>query len=65
MNWHLSAAEAAYIVADCGARLLVASSDLEELAAAAVGSAPALHYRLTVGPPRPGGVAGGRGRGDA
>ena len=42
VNWHLSAAEAAYIVADCGARLLVASSDLEELAAAAAASAPAL-----------------------
>ena len=27
VNWHLSAAEAAYIVADCGARLLVASSE--------------------------------------
>jgi long-chain acyl-CoA synthetase len=54
VNWHLSAAEAAYIVADCGARLLVSSSDLEELAAAAAASAPALQYRLTVGPPPPG-----------
>ena len=54
VNWHLSAAEAAYIVADCGARLLVASSDLEELAAAAAASAPALEGRLTVGPPVPG-----------
>ena len=53
VNWHLSAAEAAYIVADCGARLLVSSSDLEELAAAAA-AAPALQYRLTVGPPSPG-----------
>jgi hypothetical protein len=44
----------AYIVADCGARLLVASSDLEELAAAAASSAPALRGRLTVGPPVPG-----------
>jgi long-chain acyl-CoA synthetase len=35
VNWHLSGAEAAYIVADCGARLLVASAELEELAAAA------------------------------
>ena len=54
VNWHLSAAEAAYIVADCGARLLVASSELEELAAAAASSAPALAGRLTVGPPVPG-----------
>ena len=54
VNWHLSAAEAAYIVADCGARLLVSSSGLEELAAAAAASAPALQGRLTVGPPVPG-----------
>ena len=40
VNWHLSAAEAAYIVADCGACLLVSSGDLEELAAAAAASAP-------------------------
>lgn len=51
VNWHLSAGEAAYIVADCGARLLVSSSDLEELAAAAASSAPVLRDRLTVGPP--------------
>jgi long-chain acyl-CoA synthetase len=52
VNWHLSGAEAAYIVADCGARLLVASGELEELAAAAA-SAPALAGRLTVGLPVP------------
>ena len=33
VNWHLSAAEAAHIVADCGARLLVSSAALEPLAA--------------------------------
>jgi acyl-CoA synthetase (AMP-forming)/AMP-acid ligase II len=54
VNWHLSGAEAAYIVADCGARLLVSSSELEELAAAAAASAPALAGRLTVGSPVPG-----------
>jgi long-chain acyl-CoA synthetase len=54
VNWHLSGAEAAYIVADCGARLLVASGDLEELAAAAASSAPALEGRLAVGAPVPG-----------
>lgn len=54
VNWHLSGTEAAYIVADCGARLLVASSDLEELAAAAASSAPALEGRLTIGAPVPG-----------
>ena len=40
VNWHLSAPEAAYVVADCGARLLVSSSGLEELAAAAASAAP-------------------------
>jgi long-chain acyl-CoA synthetase len=65
VNWHLSADEAAYIVADCGARLLVASSDLEQLAATAAASAPALRDRLTVGSPVPGGDAGGRDRVDA
>jgi long-chain acyl-CoA synthetase len=54
VNWHLSADEAAYIVADCGARLLVSSSGLEEVAAAAACSAPALQGRLTVGSPVPG-----------
>ena len=40
VNWHLSADEAAYIVADCGARLLVSSSGLEEVAAAAAARRP-------------------------
>src|SRR5579863_7972634 len=47
VNWHLSAAEAAYIVADCGARLLVSSASVEPLAAAA--AAPALEGRLVAG----------------
>ena len=51
VNWHLSGDEAAYIVADCGAQLLVSSSALEDLAAAAAASAPALRARLTVGAP--------------
>ena len=54
VNWHLSADEAAYIVADCGARLLVSSGGLEEVAAAAARSAPARPGRLTVGTPVPG-----------
>jgi len=61
VNWHLSADEAAYIVADCGARLLVASGELKELAAAAAASAPALEAWLTVGPP----VAGAESLADA
>jgi long-chain acyl-CoA synthetase len=51
VNWHLSGDEAAYIVADCGAQLLVSSSGLEDLAAAAAASAPALRGRLTFGAP--------------
>ena len=65
VNWHLSADEAAYIVADCGARLLVSSSGLEEVAAAAASGARAAGQadrRLA----RPGGgIAGGRDRADA
>jgi long-chain acyl-CoA synthetase len=49
VNWHLSGEEAAYVVADCGARLLVASAELEELAAAAAAPSPSLRGRLTVG----------------
>lgn len=51
VNWHLSGDEAAYIVADCGARLLVSSSAVEDLAALAAASAPALRGRLSVGAP--------------
>jgi acyl-CoA synthetase (AMP-forming)/AMP-acid ligase II len=54
VNSHLSADEAAYVVADCGARLLVSSSSLEELAGAAAAAAPAVRDRLTVGSPVPG-----------
>ena len=66
VNWHLSADEAAYIVADCGARLLVSSSGLEEVAAAAARSAPARAGQADRRHARPGGgIAGGRDRADA
>ena len=66
VNWHLSADEAAYIVADCGARLLVSSERPRggggggrPLGARAAGQAD---RRLA----RPGGgIAGGRDRADA
>ncbi|MCO1660653.1 acyl-CoA synthetase [Pseudonocardia humida] len=48
VNWHLSAAEAAYIVADCGARMLISAADLEDIAAPAAAS-PTLESRVTVG----------------
>ncbi|MGH3975707.1 MAG: AMP-binding protein, partial [Pseudonocardiaceae bacterium] len=33
VNWHLTAGEAAYVVENCGARLIVASATLADLAA--------------------------------
>ncbi|WP_214402722.1 acyl-CoA synthetase [Pseudonocardia lacus] len=48
VNWHLSAAEAAYIVRDCGARMLVSGADLEDIAAPAAES-PLLESRVTIG----------------
>jgi acyl-CoA synthetase (AMP-forming)/AMP-acid ligase II len=61
VNWHLSAEEAAYIVADCGARLLVSSASLEPLAAAAAAAAPGLDGRLVAGDGADDAVAGGDG----
>nr|WP_067662733.1 acyl-CoA synthetase [Nocardia miyunensis] len=49
VNWHLSAEEAAYIVANCGARLLIHSASLTDLAEAAEAAAPQLRWRLVVG----------------
>ncbi|WP_063041517.1 acyl-CoA synthetase [Nocardia pseudovaccinii] len=49
VNWHLSADEAAYIVANCGARMLVHSAPLAGLAAVAEAAAPGLESRVTVG----------------
>ncbi|MET7770846.1 acyl-CoA synthetase [Nocardia sp. NPDC005366] len=49
VNWHLSTAEASYIVANCGARMLIHSESLGELAAAAEAASPALNSRLVVG----------------
>ncbi|MEX5636106.1 AMP-binding protein [Parafrankia sp. FMc2] len=49
INWHLSAAEAGYIVADCGAAALVVSAPRADVAAGI--DAPALKVRLAVGGP--------------
>ncbi|MCK9900218.1 acyl-CoA synthetase [Parafrankia colletiae] len=49
INWHLSAAEAGYIVADCGAAALVVSAARADVAAGI--DAPALKVRLAVGGP--------------
>ena len=49
VNTHLTAEEAAYIVNDCGARTLVTSAKLGELAAEMVPLTPAVELRLMVG----------------
>jgi long-chain acyl-CoA synthetase len=54
VNAHLSADEAAYVVADCGARVLVASAALADLAAAVAARVPALELRLAFGGDVPG-----------
>jgi len=49
VNRHLTAPEVAYIVTDCGARVLVASAKLGELAAAVAPQVPGLELRLAYG----------------
>jgi long-chain acyl-CoA synthetase len=49
VNTHLTAEEAAYIVNDCGARTLVTSSKLRDLAAEIVPLTPAVDLRLMLG----------------
>jgi long-chain acyl-CoA synthetase len=54
VNRHLTAAEAAYIVADCGARALVATGQCAELAERIAKETPDLELRVAVGGPIPG-----------
>ena len=54
VNTHLAAAEAAYIVEDCGARTLITSSALAPLATELVALTPEIELRLMVGDPAPG-----------
>ena len=54
INSHLTPGEAAYIVHDCGARVLVTSAALGEAALAMVAETPGVEARFAVG----GGVAG-------
>ena len=49
VNWHLTAAEAGYIVADCGARALVVDGTLAETVAAMSGDLAGVELRLAVG----------------
>ena len=49
INWHLTADEAAYIVADCEARAFVADARFAAVAAGAADKAPGATVRLAVG----------------
>jgi len=51
VNWHLTADEAAYIVADCEAKALIADAQLAVLAAAARAGAPGCRSGLAIGGP--------------
>ncbi len=54
VNTHLAADEAAYIVNDCGAHVLITSSDLGALAGELVGLTPEVGLRLIIGDAVPG-----------
>src|SRR5436190_16964786 len=49
INWHLTGDEAAYIVSDCDAKVLVADAALAEMALGAAAGAPAVAVRLAIG----------------
>lgn len=49
VNWHLAADEAAYIVSDCGARVLFASAGVRDLAEEIVALTPQVGYRYSFG----------------
>lgn len=51
VNFHLTADEVGYILNDCGARALVTSADLGELAGAAAAQAPQVQVRLAFAGP--------------
>jgi long-chain acyl-CoA synthetase len=48
VNWHLTAAEAGYIVADCQAKALVADAGFADTTARAAATAPGCSVRLSV-----------------
>lgn len=54
INWHFTADEAAYIIDDCDASVLVVSEATREVAAALVTTTPKVHTRLIVGADLPG-----------
>jgi long-chain acyl-CoA synthetase len=54
VNWHLTEDEAAYVVDDCGARVLFASEETGDLAARIAARTPALEATYVAGNPREG-----------
>src|SRR5215203_5080517 len=54
VNWHLTEDEAAYVVGDCGARVLFASEDTADLASRIVARTPALEAAYVAGDERTG-----------
>jgi long-chain acyl-CoA synthetase len=56
VNWHLSDDEAAYVVENCGARLLVHSERLDRLGAVVADGNPVLEARFTTGGSSPTGA---------
>ncbi|MGU3587420.1 acyl-CoA synthetase [Rhodococcus sp. C26F] len=51
VNWHLTPAEAAYIVADCGAKAVVVDAALDAIARELAALTPATEHRLAFGGP--------------
>src|SRR6476659_8809877 len=51
VNHHLAAPEAAYVVDDCGAEVLIVSADVAPLAEALLGTTPGVRRRLAYGGP--------------
>jgi long-chain acyl-CoA synthetase len=49
VNWHLTGDEAAYIVADCEAKVLIATHDLAEVAVPSLAGAPTCRAALVAG----------------
>jgi len=48
VNWHLTAAEAAYIIEDCGADLLMVTNEQREMAEKLVTLTPSVRHRLMI-----------------
>jgi long-chain acyl-CoA synthetase len=60
VNWHLGAEEAAYVIADCGARSVVSAARLGGLLEGLGPAAAAVPVRLAIGGPEGGSVDGWR-----